>query len=51
MGIEIMIRGKKQPNQKDADKTKILIVDDHPIVRQGLAELIDHEQDLQAVWN
>ncbi|MHC4687874.1 MAG: response regulator transcription factor [Planctomycetota bacterium] len=41
-----MIRGKKQPNQKDADKTKILIVDDHPIVRQGLAELIDHEQDL-----
>jgi DNA-binding NarL/FixJ family response regulator len=46
MGIEIMIRGKKQPNQKDADKTKILIVDDHPIVRQGLAELIDHEQDL-----
>ena len=24
----------------------ILLVDDHPIVRQGLAELIDHEKDL-----
>ena len=26
---------------------KILIVDDHPIVRQGLAELINHEDDLE----
>jgi DNA-binding NarL/FixJ family response regulator len=30
----------------DEGKTKILIVDDHPIVRQGLAELINHEDDL-----
>lgn len=28
------------------NKTRILIVDDHPIVRQGLAELINHESDL-----
>jgi len=28
------------------NKTKILIVDDHPIVRQGLAELINHETDI-----
>lgn len=28
------------------DKAKIIIVDDHPIVRQGLAELINHENDL-----
>lgn len=30
----------------DKSKTSILIVDDHPIVRQGLTELINHEDDL-----
>jgi DNA-binding NarL/FixJ family response regulator len=29
------------------DKIKIFIVDDHPIIRQGLKELIDQESDLQ----
>lgn len=38
---------KKQPDKNDKCKTKILIVDDHPIVRQGLAELINHEDDLK----
>src|SRR5439155_25744552 len=28
------------------DKRRILLVDDHPIVRQGLGELIDAERDL-----
>ena len=28
------------------DKAQIILVDDHPIVRQGLAELINHEADL-----
>ena len=32
-------------NKTDKRK-KILIVDDHPIVRQGLAELINHEKDV-----
>ncbi len=36
----------KQPDKADENKTNILIVDDHPIVRQGLAELVNHEDDL-----
>jgi DNA-binding NarL/FixJ family response regulator len=41
-----MARQKEERIQAGKGKTKILIVDDHPIVRQGLAELINHEQDL-----
>jgi DNA-binding NarL/FixJ family response regulator len=37
---------KKQPDKADENKTNILLVDDHPIVRQGLAELVNHEADL-----
>jgi len=40
-----MVRGKKL-NKSDENKTKILIVDDHPIVRQGLTELINQQKDL-----
>lgn len=45
--------GKKQQGealpagrQADGDEARIFIVDDHPIVRQGLTELINHEKDL-----
>jgi len=38
---------KKQPDKTDKNKTNILIVDDHPIVRQGLAEMVNHEDDLE----
>jgi DNA-binding NarL/FixJ family response regulator len=31
--------------KKDA-RAKVLVVDDHPIVRQGLVRMIDHEKDL-----
>lgn len=37
---------KKKPEQKIENKTQILIVDDHPIVRQGIAGLVNHENDL-----
>lgn len=38
---------KKNPQHKtDKNKVRILIVDDHPIVRQGLENLINHEKDL-----
>ncbi|MHC4489146.1 MAG: response regulator [Planctomycetota bacterium] len=39
---------KKVQDETSGGKSKILIVDDHPIVRQGLAELVNHENDLVA---
>ncbi|MHC4596249.1 MAG: response regulator transcription factor, partial [Planctomycetota bacterium] len=44
---EIMAQ-KKVQDETSGGKSKILIVDDHPIVRQGLAELVNHENDLVA---
>ncbi len=38
---------KTQGNADPRRKRTVLIVDDHPIVRQGLAQLIDQEEDLQ----
>ena len=37
---------KKLQHKAEKSKAKILIVDDHPLVRQGLAQLINHEDDL-----
>ncbi len=39
--------GKTQGRAKSPEKQNILIVDDHPVVRQGLAQLIDQEHDLK----
>jgi len=38
--------GKTQAKTRQPDRRGVLIVDDHPIVRQGLAQLIDQEDDL-----
>jgi DNA-binding NarL/FixJ family response regulator len=38
---------KMSPNADRRSKYGILIVDDHPVVRQGLAQLIDQEKDLE----
>jgi len=39
---------RKMPGSTDSrNKRTVLIVDDHPIVRQGLALLIDQEKDLE----
>lgn len=38
--------GKIQAKIPQPEKRGVLIVDDHPIVRQGLAQLIDQEADL-----
>ncbi len=34
-------------DRKHNRKTRVLVVDDHPIVRQGLAQMIEHEQDME----
>lgn len=36
----------KKLRKAEAEKSKILIVDDHPMIRQGLASLIDDQPDL-----
>ena len=37
------------PTDNTPAKTKIIIIDDHPIMRQGLAQLINNEPDLEVV--
>jgi DNA-binding NarL/FixJ family response regulator len=37
----------KKPDQKNGEKTRILIVDDHPLVRESLKNLILKEPDLE----
>lgn len=48
MNAIVTSRGKREAmaNKKKSGPSRVFIVDDHPIVRQGLAHLIDKEKDL-----
>jgi len=37
---------KKKPDKTNEKRIQVLIVDDHPVVRDGLTTIINHEQDL-----
>ena len=37
---------KKKQDKTNENKTQVLIVDDHPVVRDGLTTIINHERDL-----
>jgi DNA-binding NarL/FixJ family response regulator len=37
---------KKNKDKTSENKTQVLIVDDHPVVRDGLTTIINHERDL-----
>jgi DNA-binding NarL/FixJ family response regulator len=39
----------QKPSEAKAAKARVLLVDDHPIVRQGLGQLINEEADLSVV--
>lgn len=37
---------KKKQDKTNKNKTQVLIVDDHPVIRDGLLTIVNHEQDL-----
>src|SRR6266550_7341946 len=36
--------------ESSAPKRRVFIVDDHPILRQGITQLINQEKDLMVCW-
>jgi DNA-binding NarL/FixJ family response regulator len=37
---------KKKQNKTNENKTQVLIVDDHPVIRDGLVAIVNHERDM-----
>jgi len=35
-----------KPKECCVNKARIFIVDDHPVLRQGIAQLVNHEEDM-----
>jgi DNA-binding NarL/FixJ family response regulator len=46
IGIEFMVCAKQQNSSNEKNRRKVLIVDDHPIVQEGLTDLINKEKDI-----
>lgn len=40
----------KRPRPVSARPQRVLLVDDHPLTRDGMAQLIDREGDIQVAW-
>ena len=45
--MSVKVRARKRTRSRAHVRHRILVVDDHPIVRQGLRRLIDQERDLE----
>src|SRR3989449_5086097 len=46
---EAGLRMNEPPVERPAGPTRVVIIDDHPIVRRGLAELVSSMPDLETV--
>jgi len=49
MGTSKTRKGKQEGGAKGARPFRVIVVDDHPIVRRGIVELISQETDLEVV--
>ena len=47
--METMTAKTSPSNKGKRDATRVLIVDDHPLLRKGVGQLIDQEKDLLVV--